>query len=251
MIARVCFIEPDWPVPPGVRALSTLKAAGGFGPEDAGNREQLLKLAGLPGSPLWLKQVHGSIVADLDEQQSPGEFPAGTPRVADAAVTSRRGVVCAIQTADCLPVLLAASDASAVGAAHAGWRGLAGGVLETCVHALRARATPGIGVIAWLGPAISAAHFEVGEEVRAAFLSTDEAAAEAFIRNPRGRWQCDLYELARQRLARLGIHDVTGGEHCTYAEPERFYSWRRDTTAGRTPGSGRMVSLVWMPNPGC
>lgn len=246
MITRPNFIEPDWPAPPGVRALSTLKAAGGFGPDEAGNREYLRESAGLPGSPAWLKQVHGSAVADLDDQSL-----AGALLIGDAAVTSRLGVVCAIQTADCLPVLLAAGDASAVGAAHAGWRGLAGGVLESCVHALRTRATPGVGIIAWLGPAISAAHFEVGDEVRAAFLAADERAAEAFILNPRGRWQCDLYELARQRLARMGVESVTGGEHCTYAEPERFYSWRRDTTAGRVPGSGRMVSLVWMTNTGC
>jgi YfiH family protein len=242
MITRARFIEPDWPAPAGVRALSTLKAAGGFGPDEAGNREHLRELAGLPGPPAWLKQVHGSVVVDLDTE---------VPRIADAVITSRAGVVCAIQTADCLPVLLAAEDASGVGAAHAGWRGLAGGVLESCVQALRERATPGVGIIAWLGPAISAAHFEVGDEVRAAFLAGDEGAAEAFIRNPRGRWQCDLYELARQRLARLGIKSVTGGEHCTYAEPERFYSYRRETASGRGPGSGRMVSLVWIPSPDC
>jgi polyphenol oxidase len=243
---RAHCIEPDWPAPRGVRALSTLKSAGSFGPDAPANRERLRELTGLPAAPAWLKQVHGSAVSDLDDQPL-----SEAPRIADAAVTSHPGVVCAIRTADCLPVLLAAGDASAVGAAHAGWRGLAGGVLESCVHALRARATPGVGIIAWLGPAISAAHFEVGDEVRAAFLAGDERAAEAFIRNPRGRWQCDLYDLARQRLARLGIGSVTGGEHCTYAEPERFYSWRRDTVAGRVPGSGRMVSLVWLANPDC
>jgi polyphenol oxidase len=246
MIMRAHFIEPDWPVATGVRAVSTLKSAGGFGPDEADNREQLRVLAGLPGPPVWLKQVHGSLALDLDDQTS-----RDSPCIADAAITTRPGVVCAIQTADCLPVLLAADDASAVGAAHAGWRGLAGGVLESCVHALRTRATPGVGVVAWLGPAISAAHFEVGDEVRAAFLTADEGAAEAFVRNPRGRWQCDLYELARQRLARLGIEGVTGGEHCTYAEPDRFFSWRRDTVAGRSPGTGRMVSLVWMPKVDC
>jgi hypothetical protein len=234
------FIEPDWPAPPGVRALSSFRRAGSFGPDAPEDRARLPGQAGLPGPVHWLKQVHGTAVADLDEPA-----PAGGVRAADAAVTARSGVVCAIQTADCLPVLFAAEDASAIGAAHAGWRGLAAGVLEATVRALRARATRGTGIIAWLGPAISAAHFEVGEEVRAAFLADDAGAAEAFLGNARGRWQCDLYELARRRLARTGVDRVSGGEHCTFAETARFWSHRRDAAPGRGTSTGRMATLIW------
>jgi YfiH family protein len=159
---------------------------------------------------------------------------------ADAAVTHRAGPVCAIQVADCMPVLFAARDGSAVGAAHAGWRGLAGGVLEATITAL---ARPASELIVWLGPAISQPNFEVGDEVRAAFIAHDPAAASAFMSNPRGRWQCDLYTLARQRLAALGISHISGGEHCTYADKARFFSYRRD---GRC---GRMAALIWLDPP--
>jgi YfiH family protein len=236
------YLEPTWRRPPGVHALCTLKAAGSFAPGETGQRARLVEMMGLPGSPVWLRQVHGIEVADLDAVDVPERI--AEPLVADAAVTSRPGVVCAIQTADCLPVLLAAADGSAVGAAHAGWRGLAGGVVEATAAALRARIGAPVRLTAWLGPAISAAHFEVGDEVREAFLATDPAAAEAFVPNERGRWQCDLYRLARNRLARLGITEVAGGEHCTWTEVSRFHSHRRDT-AGGGAATGRMVTLIW------
>jgi purine-nucleoside/S-methyl-5'-thioadenosine phosphorylase / adenosine deaminase len=242
------IIEPEWPAPGKVRAAFTLRTGGVSQPPfDAcnvaahvgddpravvENRARLRARAGLPAEPLWLEQVHGTRVVALD-----GPVPPLSPGPADAAVTRTAGRICAIQVADCLPVLLAAADGSAVGAAHAGWRGLAGGVLEATVRAI---GTPPGELLAWLGPAIGQTHFEVGEEVRAAFLATDAGAAAAFASNPKGRWQCDLYALARRRLAALGVASVHGGGWCTYADPGRFFSYRRD---GRC---GRMAALVWI-----
>ena len=145
--------------------------------------------------------------------------------------------MCVVQVADCLPVLFAARDGGAVAAAHAGWRGLAAGVLEATVARLGVEPQQ---LIAWLGPAIGPSHFEVGEEVRAAFTAHDRAAAEAFAPNARGRWQCDLGALARQRLAAIGIGAVYGGGWCTFADPARFFSYRRDGQCGR------MAALIWL-----
>jgi YfiH family protein len=197
----------------------------------AENRRRVRTLLSLPAEPAWLEQVHGARVADLDAPGGASLAPA------DAVITCRPGKVCAVQVADCLPVLLAARDASAVAVAHAGWRGLAAGVLEATVAKLAVSPRE---LIAWLGPAISARYFEVGGEVRAAFLGGDPGAASAFTPNPRGRWQCDLGALARRRLAALGVTEVSGGTWCTYAEPARFFSYRRD---GRC---GRMGALVWL-----
>jgi polyphenol oxidase len=215
---------PDWPAPPRVRALTTLRATGE--PD----------WTALPALPQWLQQVHGAVVADLDHT----DVDHTDLRTADAAVTARAGVVCAVRTADCLPVLLAATDGSAVAAAHAGWRGLAGGVLQHTVAALRLRASAGVALRAWLGPAIGPANFEVGDEVRAAFVQVDSAAEACFTANARGRWQCDLYALARQRLSQAGVSDVHGGGLCTYDDAQRFYSWRRARDAGR------LASLIWL-----
>lgn len=241
-------VIPDWPAPAGVRAaftvrsgglseppFDTLNVAAHVGDEPravAANRALLRASLGLPSEPVWLEQVHGQRVVELD-----GPAALGFPGPADAAVTRAPGTVCAIQVADCMPVLFAAADASAVGAAHAGWRGLAGGVLEATVRAMR---TPPGELLAWLGPAIGQAHFEVGGEVRAAFLAGDSGAASAFVANPRGRWQCDLYALARRRLAAIGVASVHGGGWCTYADSGRFFSYRRD---GRC---GRMAALIWI-----
>jgi polyphenol oxidase len=240
------LIVPDWSAPARVRAAFTLRTSGvsrppfdsfnigaHVGDEPAAveeNRGRLRERLELPGEPAWLTQVHGSRVADLDAED------AGSLAPADGAVTRAVGRVCAIQVADCMPVLFASADGAVIGAAHAGWRGLAGGVLEAVVRAMRA---PPEALSAWLGPAIGQGHFEVGEEVRAAFLAHDPEAAAAFVANPRGRWQCDLHGLARRRLATLGVRLVHGGSWCTHADPARFFSYRRD---GRC---GRMAALIW------
>ncbi|HEY2036489.1 MAG TPA: peptidoglycan editing factor PgeF [Steroidobacteraceae bacterium] len=243
------FIVPEWPAPAAIRAVFTLRTGGvsrqpfdsfnigaraGDDPDAvAQNRAALRAGLELPAEPAWLEQVHGNQVVDLDRQTAPEPQPPGR---ADAAVSRSPGRVCAIQVADCMPVLFAAADGSQVGGAHAGWRGLAGGVLEATVRAMN---TPPAELHAWMGPAIGQAHFEVGEEVRAAFLAADAEAATAFVANDRGRWQCDLYALARRRLAALGVASVHGGGWCTYSEPRRFFSYRRD---GRC---GRMAALIW------
>jgi purine-nucleoside/S-methyl-5'-thioadenosine phosphorylase / adenosine deaminase len=241
------FIVPDWPAPAGIHAAFTLRTGGVSAPpfdafniaahvgDDpravAENRRRLRGRLELPAEPAWLEQVHGHRVVDLDRETSPDSLGP-----ADGAVTRTRGRVCAIQVADCIPVLFAAADGAAIGAAHAGWRGLAGGVLEETVRAMQTRTAA---LLAWLGPAIGQAHFEVGEEVRAAFLAADAGAAAAFRPNARGRWQCDLYALARRRLAALGVSSLHGGDWCAFADPVRFFSYRRD---GRC---GRMAALIW------
>jgi YfiH family protein len=192
------------------------------------NRRRVRVQLQLPQEPAWIEQVHGIEVLDLDQSAATG--------TADAVFTRRPGLVCAVQVADCLPVLIAVRDGSAVAAAHAGWRGLAAGVLESTVKKLAVE--PGQ-LIAWLGPAIGQARFEVGEEVRQAFLAHDAGAAAAFAANARARWQCDLAALARGRLTALGVSAVFGGTWCTYADASRFFSYRRD---GRC---GRMAALIW------
>lgn len=253
MSDKLAWFEPDWTPPPGVRALCTRRTGGvsnapfdsfnlgahvGDAPQAVrDNRSRLRSAAALPAEPLWLSQVHGVQVADIDTA-------VGTP-VADASVATRAGAVCAVLTADCLPVLLSAVDGSAIGAVHAGWRGLAAGVIEATLKELRARMASGAAIQAWLGPAIGPAHFEVGDEVRTAFLQQDSAAARAFVRNDAGRWQCDLYALARQRLAQHGIRDITGGGLCTYADAVNFYSHRREVQHRGLAATGRMASLIW------
>lgn len=246
-IGKPDFIVPDWPAPAGVRAAFTLRAGGvsrapcdtfnigaHVGDDSAAiaeNRARLRERLYLPSEPVWLEQVHGHRVVDLDRLITRDSLGP-----ADAATTRKPGRVCVIQVADCMPVLFAAADGSVVGAAHAGWRGMAGGVLESTVRAMSA---PAGELIAWMGPAIGPAHFEVGEEVRAAFMAANEGASVAFTANERGRWQCDLYALARQRLTAIGVGTIHGGGWCTYADPGRFFSYRRD---GRC---GRMAALIW------
>lgn len=238
------WIEPDWPAPPGVRALSTTRAGGisrppfdsfnlaaHVGDDPArvqANRARLRKRLALPREPRWLTQVHGTRVTRAEQGDAPVE--------ADGCVTSRAGWVCAVLTADCIPVLLCRRDGSAVGAVHAGWRGLAAGVLQAGVAALEC---PPEDVLAWLGPAIGANAFEVGEDVHKAFIQRSVAASEAFRPGARGHWYADLTQLARQSLMDGGVRKVSGGRWCTYSDAERFYSYRRD---GRT---GRMASLIW------
>jgi hypothetical protein len=228
------FIVPDWPAPANVRALSTTRLAGNLASHVGGDpaavaRHRAALERHLPAPPRWLEQVHG--VRCL---QAEAAAPAAT---ADASCATSVGVVCAVLTADCLPVLFCAADGSAVAAAHAGWRGLAAGVLEATVEAL---ARPGADLLAWLGPAIGPRAFEVGAEVVAAFCDPDPGARAAFVEAGGGKWRCDLYALARRRLAAVGVTRVWGGGYCTHGEAERFFSYRRD---GRT---GRMASLIWL-----
>ncbi|MDT0354662.1 peptidoglycan editing factor PgeF [Herbaspirillum huttiense F1] len=245
------LLIPDWAAPANIGALTTLRA-GGFSPAPYGdgqgggglnlgthvdddpalvarNRALLRRL--LPSEPAWLTQVHG--VAVLDAAALPDQ------PTADACISSTPGAVCVMMTADCLPVLFCDRAGTVVGAAHAGWRGLAGGVLEATVGAMRARGAQDI--IAWLGPAIGPEQFEVGAEVREAFITQQAAAQHAFRAYPGrpGKYLADIYELARQRLASMDVHDVSGGGLCTVSDP-RFYSYRREKT------TGRMGSLVWL-----
>lgn len=236
-------IFPDWPAPPGVRALSTTRLGGvsaapwaGFnlgdhvGDDPAAVSANRLALGrGLPAQPVWLRQVHGTRC--VDAALAAGEV------VADASFTRQRGVVCAVMTADCLPVLLCDDDATVVGVVHAGWRGLVGGVVEATVAAME---VPGGRLMAWLGPAIGPRAFEVGGEVREAFIARDPAAALGFVAAPGGKWLCDIHRLARQRLAGAGVHRFTGADFCTVSDPSRFFSYRRDGI------TGRMASLVWL-----
>lgn len=233
------WLKPDWPAPASVIAVATTRSGGvstgPFASMNLGahvgdatesvreNRRLLCERLGLLSEPAWLRQVHGSAVIDAALAER------GTPE-ADASVSRERGAACAVLTADCLPVLFAARDGSAIGAAHAGWRGLAGGVLENTVAAL---GTPPAELLAWLGPAISQPAFEVGLEVRDAFTAIDPSAGEHFRGNARGRLQADLYGLARQRLRSAGVTAVYGGGWCTYGETGRFFSYRRDRACGR------------------
>ena len=237
------FIFPEWPAPANVRALSTTRRGGLSAPpwddfnlgdhvgDDplavAENRRRLVEAAGLPGQPGWLEQVHGThIVAD---------GAAGCR--GDGGFTNRPGVVCAVLTADCLPVLLCNGSGTAVAAVHAGWRGLLEGVIES---ALACFPHPPSAIMAWLGPAIGPRAFEVGAEVKEAFVERQPRAGEAFVPGKDGRWLADLYHLARLRLRERGVGSIHGGGFCTFSEPGRFFSYRRD---GRT---GRMASLIWL-----
>jgi YfiH family protein len=242
-------LRPDWPAPKNVRAVFTLRSGGvSIGactslnvathvqddPQAvAENRRRIATAFALPAEPVWLAQVHGAQVVRLQTDSASGVQ-------ADGVVSSLPGQVCAIQVADCLPVLFAAQDGSVVGAAHAGWRGLAAGVLENTVRALGVAPAQ---LLAWIGPGISAVHFEVGAEVRQAFVGAANAAtaqaAAAFLPNIRRRWQCDLVALTRQRLAALGVREIHGGRWCTFADAGSFFSHRRDGS------SGRMAALIW------
>jgi polyphenol oxidase len=238
-------IVPEWPAPPNVRAATTLRSGGvsqgsfaslnlgahvGDDPEAvATNRRRIRQALALPAEPLWLNQVHGTTVV--------GATPSATPPTADASISDIPGEVSAVLTADCLPVLICDRAGTRVAAAHAGWRGLAAGVLRTTVEAL---SIPGFRLMAWLGPAIEQEAFEVGPEVRDKFMRLDRAHAQSFVENDGGRWQADLYGLARLELERVGITAVYGGGFRCYAEAERFFSYRRENK------TGRMASLIWL-----
>lgn len=246
MTTELPLIIPDWPAPAWIKAVSTTRMGGvsqapwdtlnlgshvGDSTEDVNrNRAILCECLGIDiASVGWLNQVHGTDVVDL---------PAAGLVRADASTTWSRGNVCAVLTADCLPVLFCDPATGQVAAAHAGWRGLADGVLEQVV----ARFGNPAGVLAWLGPAIGPDRFEVGPEVREAFLLDDPLAADAFAASPsrEGHYLADICQLARQRLATAGVLQVYGGEFCTVTDQQRFFSYRRD---GQT---GRMASLIYM-----
>jgi len=244
------LIVPDWPAPPRVHALQTTRQGGvslpPFNDFNLGDhvgddalavaRNRALLQAFVPAEPLWLKQVHGAEVVDAANA-------ACLPQ-ADASVASRAGMVCAVMTADCLPVLLCDAAGTKVAAVHAGWRGLAAGVIEATVHSM---GVPAATLMAWLGPAIGSQAFEVGEEVREIFLRHDATATTAFTPSPlmgegRGageKFHADIYLLAQLRLQQLGVQQVYGGNFCTYTDRERFFSYRRD---GQT---GRMATIIW------
>ncbi|MEN6586737.1 MAG: peptidoglycan editing factor PgeF [Sulfuricella sp.] len=238
------WIVPDWPAPANVHALVTTRGGGasvapyaslnlgdhvGDDPAAVAANRRMLQ-ASLPAEPVWLKQVHGRGIAAANHA-------TGVPE-ADGSVARKPGVVCAVLTADCLPVLLCDRAGTAVAAAHAGWRGLADGVVEAAVQAMAVEAGE---LLAWLGPAIGPRAFEVGGEVRQIFMEHDPAAELAFVPSANaGKWLADIYLLARQRLARIGVSAVYGGDYCTYSDAERFYSYRRDGV------TGRMASLIWV-----
>lgn len=245
-LASDMLIVPDWPAPPLVRSLITTRRGGvsrgvyaslnlgGHVGDDplhvAENRRRVAVLVG--DEPVWLDQVHGTRVIDAADRMA-----ADGPPEADGAFACRPGVVCSVMTADCLPVLLCDEAGTVVAAAHAGWRGLLAGVLEATIAAMR---VPGMRLMAFLGPAIGARAFEVGDEVRAAFVAASADAAMAFQPAARGKWLADICLLARQRLAGQGVERVFGGDFCTASEADRFFSYRRD---GRT---GRMASMIWL-----
>jgi len=243
MTFKSSLIYPDWPAPHWVHSVATTRQGGvsaapfssfnlaqhvGDEPDNVLlNRAQLAGLVSLPGQPHWLTQVHGNTVIDIDK----------TSQVeADASYTQKAGQVCAVMTADCLPILLCHRQQKMVAAVHAGWRGLAQGVIEAAVSKF---ADDKHSILAWLGPAISATAFEVGEDVYRA-LASDQASIACFSESRANHWYADLYGLARLRLQKAGVDAIYGGEFCTYSDSQRFYSYRRD---GKT---GRMASLIWM-----
>jgi hypothetical protein len=240
-VSKLPGFAPQWPAPSNVRAwvterggpsrYGTLNLATHVGDEAnavAANRSRLRAALALPAEPRWLEQVHGTRVLDLDCDDADR---------ADGAVTTRPGTACVVMTADCLPVLLCDRDGRRIGVAHAGWRGLSAGVLPATVAALRV--APGE-LIAWLGPAIGQAAYEVGGEVRDAFVARSAAAVRRFAVNARGRWQADLAGLARDALLAAGVRAVHGGEFCTFTESDRFFSHRREAPCGR------MATLIWL-----
>ena len=236
------WLTPDWPAPANIHAATTLRSGGvscgayaGLNPaihvgDDASlvkqNRQLIKELLGLPGEPVWLEQINSNRAVQA--------VKTGYLQQADASYTAESGVVCAVMTADCLPLLVCAVDGSQVAAIHAGWRGLLAGVIGNTLAAMQNN-----NLLVWLGPAIGADCFEVGAEVRDAFLEKSAAFAAAFKQQGNGKWLADIYQLARIDLAMLGIDKVYGGGFCTVTEHERFYSYRRDKQ------TGRMATLIW------
>ena len=236
------WLVPDWPAPPGVRAFVTTRAGGvsegeyasmnlgiasGDDPARVQRNRDILR-GHLPSDGPWLRQVHGTQVVDLDRDAE---------RTGDACLTRSAGRVAGVLTADCMPLFLADVRGRVVAVAHAGWRGMAAGVIESTLDAM---AVPAGEVVAWMGPTIGPDAFEVGPEVREAFLAADADAGIAFRAHAPGKFMADLYALARRRLVRAGIKSIHGGGFCTYHERDRFFSYRR------VKASGRMGSFAWI-----
>ncbi|NNF95712.1 MAG: peptidoglycan editing factor PgeF [Halobacteria archaeon] len=250
VLNRKLWLPADWPAPANVHAgtswrhggtsqgaYASLNLAMHVGDATHAVIENRRRL-GLPTEPIWLNQVHGLTVVNADRV---AEENSGQVIEADAAYTEQAGVICAVLTADCLPVLLCDRAGSRVAAVHAGWRGLAAGIIDRAVTALQ---LPGGQLLAWLGPAIGPHAYEVGEDVRGAFLSIDADAHTAFRPNRPGHWWMDIYQLARQQLAQRGVTEVYGGDRCTWQEANSFYSYRRDGV------TGRMASVIWFESNG-
>jgi YfiH family protein len=239
------LIEPDWPAPDCVAAVSTTRSGGiSDGPyaalnlgahvgdrseSVAVNRTRLVDALGLPGPPRWLNQVHGTVIVDAGA--------ATDTSSADGAIASQAGITCAVQTADCLPVLLCDTGGSHVAAVHGGWRGLVSGVLEAALSEFVARGVKPAQVLCWLGPAIGPSAYEVGDQVADALRGQDGFGSLAPA--PNGRWHLDLYDLARTRLRTAGVNQFFGGDFCTCTDAERFFSYRRDGPCGR------QATLIW------
>lgn len=244
---KINWILPDWPAPVSVHGLTTTRSGGvsngsyaslnlgdhvGDEPQAVSvNRQRLQEQLRLPQMPCWLQQVHSTAITQA--------VTASCGTIADGSISSEPGHVCAVLTADCLPILLCDKQGTHIGAVHAGWRGLAAGVIEAALMQLRASASD-LALMAWLGPAIGPDAFEVGNEVRETFLSADPKAAAAFRPSANGRWLADLYMLARLRLHAAGVSDIYGGHWCTYTQQDLFFSYRRDGV------TGRMATLIWM-----
>jgi polyphenol oxidase len=236
------YLQPDWPAPSNIHAATTLRTGGvsqaefaslnpashvGDDPSLVSQNRRLIKMQlNLPSEPVWLNQTHGNTAIKATTST--------TPQQADASYTDQPGVVCTVMTADCLPLLVCSVDGTEIAAIHAGWRGLLAGIITNTINALQSR-----DVLVWLGPAISPECFEVGAEVRSAFLTKSDNYATAFKQQSYDKWLADIYQLARINLAALGITKVYGGDFCTVTDHERFYSYRRDKV------TGRMATLIW------
>ncbi len=236
------WLQPDWPAPANIHAATTLRTGGvSAGEYDSlnpashvGDNQYLVNqnrliirtMLNLPSEPVWLNQTHSNRA--VRAENSP------TPLNADASFTDQAGVVCTVMTADCLPLLACATDGSEIAAIHAGWRGLLDGIIDNTIASLK-----NTDLLFWLGPAIGSEQFEVGDEVRSAFLEKSEDYEPAFKKHSQEKWLADIYELARINLVTLGIKNIYGGQFCTVTDKERFYSYRRDKN------TGRMATLIW------
>ena len=243
--SEVSFIQPDWPAPTTVRAFTSTRAGGiSLSPyssfnlaqhvgDDNGhvahNRSILEQQLDLPGEPRWLKQVHGTVLLDLDQN--------GTSIEADGSFTSIANKICAVLTADCLPVLMCSRAGDKVAVLHAGWRGLAAGIIGKGMAAMAVESSQ---LLVWLGPAIGPKNFEVGAEVYQAFVGQTAGAEVAFEPGEADHWRANLYHLACLQLSELGVQHIYGGDFCTYADRDQFYSYRRDGV------TGRMATLIWL-----